>query len=75
MLLYSKFKMLGNGPISARQYCAHIASRRKDAKLYITKSSLNVGNTNDSNQDGLQDTLLCSLAFTKEHQAEGIPRS
>ena len=37
----------------------------KDARLYITKGNLNVDNTNSSCQDGLQDTLLCFVPFTK----------
>ena len=43
----------------AAQYCARVASRKKDAKLDIA---------NGSSQDGfLEDTLFCSLLFTKRH--------
>ena len=41
-------------PNIATQYHAHIARRKKDAKLYIAKGNLNVDKANDSSQAGLQ---------------------
>ena len=57
------------------QCCACVASRKKDAKLYTARVNLNVDDTNGSNQNGLQDTFLCSLPFTKRYQAGENPRT
>ena len=59
----------------AAQYHSHIASRKKDDKLYIAKGSLNVDDTNGSSQDGLQVTVFCSLPFTKRGHAIENPIS
>ena len=48
-------------PDFAAQYCVCISSRKKDAKLYIAKGSLIQGDTNDSSQDDIQDTLFYHL--------------
>ena len=52
-------------PSIAAQYYARVASRKKDTKLCIAKSSLNVDDTSGSSQDGLQDPLFCPLPFSK----------
>ena len=62
-------------PSIAAQYHACIASRKKDAKLCITKGSCNVDNTDGSSQNGLQDTLWCSLSFTKCTKQRKSPTS
>ena len=61
---YPWFRNPGNGPTLLHHTIPMLPAGKKDAKLYIAKGSLNVDNTNDSRQDGPQDTLFCSLSFT-----------
>ena len=52
----------------AAQYHARIASRKKDAKFYIAKGSLDADNTNGNSQDGLlQRSPTFSQLWTREH--------
>ena len=67
---YVSLAMIQNArkwPDIAAQYCACVASRKKDAKLYIAKGSLNVDKTMSAVKMIyiVQDTLLCLLPFTK----------
>ena len=54
-----------NGPVLPHNIELTLPAEKKDAKLYIAKGRLNVNNIKGSSQDGLQDTLFCSLSFTK----------
>ena len=55
MLLYLQFKKLGNSPPNIFvQYHSCVASRKKDAKIYVAKDIDAVKNINGSGQDGLR---------------------